>query len=42
VNSLAWERPDDVQVFVQDQESNRFQVWMIGDGAFRQVIDEGR
>jgi hypothetical protein len=42
MNRLRWAYPDSVQVFIKEQEDVRFQVWMISNGAFAQIIDGGK
>jgi hypothetical protein len=39
MNRLRWSYPRLVQVFLMDQEDDRFQVWMINNGEFAQIVD---
>jgi len=41
LNRLRWSYPQSVQVFVKDQDDPRFQVWMVADGKFAQIVDGG-
>lgn len=41
MNGVVWAYPDGVQVFLKDQDDARFQVWMIADGAFVQIVNGG-
>jgi hypothetical protein len=34
--SVAWRKPNAVQLFLMDQEQSFFRVWMIRDGALQQ------
>jgi hypothetical protein len=41
VRRIAWERPNELQVFLKDQEQGFFRIWMVRDGALRQFAPGG-